>query len=290
MSRLKLRKRASLMDKLFIISVIATVLGVVGLVVTGWFSPRFNDIAHADEHEVLSTKLKSELLAAQEEKDQLRSTIASAEDRDRQTAKVVVEQEKQLAAARERNAQLEKQLEAAQERNGQISKELEAAKEHAQTFRKESTGRAPPNEIARSTEQTVPEALKSERRAQIAAHIAKFSPAKAAIYYLEEAPDGALVAASLSSALSEGGWESAIWKWTGVSGIVGLVVLTKEGNNSVVDSAATAFVEACRSAGFNAAKADWPADWVRYRGVLVGSQAPAPTEAPIRIVIGVKSF
>jgi hypothetical protein len=44
-----------------------------------------------------------------------------------------------------------------------------------------------------------------------------------------------------------------------------------------------------RSAGFNAAKGDWPADWRRYRGTLNGPQMPGPTEALIRIVIGKKA-
>jgi hypothetical protein len=70
---------------------------------------------------------------------------------------------------------------------------------------------------------------------------------------------------------------------------MGLVVLTKEGNDPTTDEAAAGIVDAFRSAGFNAAKADWPADWRKFRGTLNGPQTPTPTEAPIRIVIGAKS-
>ena len=48
----------------------------------------------------------------------------------------------------------------------------------------------------------------------------------------------------------------------------------------------SALDDALRSAGFNAAKGNWPADWRRFRGTLNGPQSPGPTEAPIRIVIG----
>jgi hypothetical protein len=47
-------------------------------------------------------------------------------------------------------------------------------------------------------------------------------------------------------------------------------------------------VEQLRANTFSATKGDWPADWRRYRGTLEGPQTPAATDAPIRIVIGVK--
>jgi hypothetical protein len=43
------------------------------------------------------------------------------------------------------------------------------------------------------------------------------------------------------------------------------------------------------SAGFNASKGDWPANWGRFRGTLNGPQTPSPTDAAIRIVIGEKA-
>ena len=97
------------------------------------------------------------------------------------------------------------------------------------------------------------------------------------------------VAATISGYLSDAGWAPLTWTWTGVAGIVGVVVLIKDGSDPATGEAASALLEALRSGGFNAAKGDWPADWRRYRGTLNGPQAPGPTEAPIRIVIGKKA-
>ena len=74
-----------------------------------------------------------------------------------------------------------------------------------------------------------------------------------------------------------------------MGGIVGVVVLIKEGSDPATHEAASTVVDALRSAGFNATKGDWPADWRRFRGTLNGPQTPGPTEAPIRIVIGAKA-
>ena len=70
---------------------------------------------------------------------------------------------------------------------------------------------------------------------------------------------------------------------------MGVVVLIKDGSDPATDEAASAILEALRSAGFNAAKGNWPADWRRFRGTLNGPQSPGPTEAPIRIVIGARA-
>ena len=299
MNTLKTRKRASVMDKIFLISLIATVIGVVGLVFTTWLSIRSYNIAHDDERadfERYKTefqghreRLENELVIAKKESRQLTSAVALTEERDARASKRTAELEQQLAVTRDRTDQLERQLESANERNRQIEKELGAAKARAENLPAEPPGGVQKN-ITDAEQRSGPEVIRSERQRKIAEQIAKFAPANAAIFYLEEAPESASVAASLNSALLEGGWVSAVWKWTGVSGIVGLVVLTKEGEDIAVDRAAAAFVEACRTAGFNAVKADWPANWARYRGTLLGPSTPAPTQAPIRVVIGAKSF
>jgi uncharacterized membrane protein YebE (DUF533 family) len=121
------------------------------------------------------------------------------------------------------------------------------------------------------------------------ASLAKFAGAKAAVYVVDEAPDAETVGSSVNAILGDAGWTSLIWKWTGVGGIVGVVVLTKEGRDPTTDEAAAGLVGALGSAGYNAAKADWPADWRRYRGTLAGPQIPGPTDAPIRIVIGARA-
>ena len=97
------------------------------------------------------------------------------------------------------------------------------------------------------------------------------------------------IAATISGYLSDAGWAPLTWTWTGVGGIVGVVVLIKDGSDPATDEAASAILEALRSAGFNAAKGNWPADWRRFRGTLNGPQSPGPTEAPIRIVVGARA-
>ena len=67
-----------------------------------------------------------------------------------------------------------------------------------------------------------------------------------------------------------------------------MVVLVKDGSDSATNDAASTLVEQLRASGFSATIGEWPADWRRYRGVLDGPQTLDPTEAPIRIVIGMK--
>ena len=74
----------------------------------------------------------------------------------------------------------------------------------------------------------------------------------------------------------------------GRGGNLGVVVLIKDGSDATTNEAASTLVEELRSAGFNATKGDWPANWRRFRGLLDGPQTPDPTEASIRIVVGVK--
>ena len=117
----------------------------------------------------------------------------------------------------------------------------------------------------------------------------KYAGTRAAVYVLDEASDAPAVGAAISGYLSEAGWAPLTWTWAGVGGIVGAVVLIKDGSDPATDEAASALLDALRSAGFNAAKGNWPADWRRFRGTLNGPQTPGPTEAPIRIVIGAKA-
>ena len=108
------------------------------------------------------------------------------------------------------------------------------------------------------------------------------------MFVLDQVSDARSAGASVSATLGDAGWVSQTWTWTGVAGILGVVVLVKEGSDAATVEAASALVEALRSSGFNATKGDWPADWRRFRGALDGPQTPGPTEAPIRIVVGAK--
>jgi outer membrane biosynthesis protein TonB len=132
-------------------------------------------------------------------------------------------------------------------------------------------------------------ATREEPPSPIVAALRKYAGTKAAVYVLDEAPDAPAQGAMISGYLNEAGWAPLTWTWTGVGGIVGVVVLIKDGSDQPTDAAASAVMDALRSAGFNVAKGNWPADWRRFRGTLNGPQTPAPTDAPIRIVIGSKA-
>jgi len=123
----------------------------------------------------------------------------------------------------------------------------------------------------------------------IVASLRKYAGTNAAVFVLDRVAEAPPAASTISAYLHDAGWASQTWTWTGVAGILGVVVLVKEGSDPETNEAASALVEALRLAGFNAAKGDWPADWRRHRGALDGPQTPAPTDAPIRIVIGAKA-
>jgi hypothetical protein len=122
----------------------------------------------------------------------------------------------------------------------------------------------------------------------IVSRLRKYAGTKAAVFILDQVSDALVTGSTISTYLSDAGWTPQTWKWTGVAGIFGVVVLIKEGSDPATSEAASTLVEVLRSTGFNATKGDWPADWRRFRGALDGPQTPGPTEAPIRIVIGAK--
>lgn len=116
----------------------------------------------------------------------------------------------------------------------------------------------------------------------------RYAGTKAAVFVVDRVTDAPAAGAEISTDLTDAGWEPQTWKWTGVAGIFGVVVLVREGSDAATNDAASTLVEQLRANAFSASKGDWPADWRLYRGTLDGPKAPAPTDAPIRIVIGVK--
>ncbi len=142
----------------------------------------------------------------------------------------------------------------------------------------------PESAAARPDAQLSPAAQSSP----IVASLRKYAGTKAAVFVLDQVSDAPAVGSTISTDLSDAGWAPQTWTWTGVAGLFGVTVLLKEGSDAETNEAASALVEALRSAGFNATKGDWPAGWHRFRGALNGPQTPAATDAPIRIVIGAK--
>jgi hypothetical protein len=269
-----LRGWAQFMDKAVIVSLVVLALAAVALGLATWLSTRFNSAFRTQESAAFDrykaeagrhmADLEQQAASARERSAELEKAVAQASER-------AAMSENAAAQARQRAASLEKTIEEANARAAQARPAPEASP-------------APPTDTPAN-----PAANPDGRTSQMIASLAKFAGAKAAVYVVDEAPDAEAVGSSVNAILGDAGWTSLIWKWTGVGGIVGVVVLTKEGRDPTTDQAAAGLVGALGSAGYNAAKADWPADWRRYRGTLNGPQIPGPTDAPIRVVIGARA-
>jgi hypothetical protein len=286
----QLRGWATFMDRAMIASLVATILAVAALGITTWLSFRFSGAVRAHEYAAIH-RYKVEM------------------------GKHAAELEQEVSRVRERTLELEQAASAADARAVQAARDSAAAAEKARTAEvdaeevrkrvaelgkqvREATARAPePTPAPAVAAETPPtrqevESAAPSREAEpspMIASLKKYAGTKAAVYVLDEAPDAPAMGATISGYLSDAGWAPLTWTWTGVGGIVGVVVLIKDGSDPATDEAASAILEALRSAGFNAAKGNWPADWRRFRGTLNGPQSPGPTEAPIRIVIGARA-
>jgi hypothetical protein len=223
--------------------------------------------------------------------------------------------EQEASTARERAVAFEQAAREATEQAARAARESAAASEKARTPRfdaseikqrladlgklvREATARAVDPTQGNATEpprsvqgEVTPGSAAVSRDGQpspIVSSLRKYAGTKAAVFVIDQISDAPVTGSTISAYLSDAGWAPQTWKWTGVAGIFGVVVLIKEGSDPVTSEAASTLVEALRSTGFNATKGDWPADWRRFRGALDGPQTPGPTEAPIRIVIGAK--
>ena len=317
----QLRGWATFMDRAMIVSLIATIMAVAALGVTTWLSFRFSGAVRAHEHAVIdrykgmeshSVQVEQDVAAAGQRAAALEQEVSTARGR-----AVALEQE--ASTARERAAAFEQAAREANERAAQAARESAAASEKARTPRfdaaeikqrlvdlgklvREATTRAVDPTQGSATEtprpvqgpvqgEGIPESAAASRDGQpspIVSSLRKYAGTKAAVFVLDQVSDAPVVGSTISAYLGDAGWAAQTWKWTGVAGILGVVVLIKEGSDPATVEAASALVEALRSTGFNATKGDWPADWRRFRGALDGPQTPGPTEAPIRIVIGAK--
>jgi hypothetical protein len=318
----QLRGWATFMDRAMIVSLIATIMAVAALGVTTWLSFRFSGAVRAHEHAVIdrykgmeshSVQVEQDVAAARQRAAALEQEVSTARGR-----AVALEQE--ASTARERAAAFEQAAREANERaaqaaNERAARESAAANEKARTPRfdaaeikqrlvdlgklvREATTRAVDPTQGSATEtprpvqgEGIPESAAASRDGQpspIVSSLRKYAGTKAAVFVLDQVSDAPVVGSTISAYLGDAGWVPQTWKWTGVAGILGVVVLIKEGSDPATVEAASTLVEALRSTGFNATKGDWPADWRRFRGALDGPQTPGPTEAPIRIVIGAK--
>jgi hypothetical protein len=289
----QLRGWATFMDRAVVVSLVVTVLGVTALATTTWLSFRIAGDVRAHEQAAFdrykaemgkhAVELEQKVSTARERTAELEQAAAAANARAAQAAR-------ESATSREKERSAEIDAEEVRKRVAELGKLVREAKasapDPAQAVEAESSQskEAPPTESAAASREPPPPPT-----SPIVASLKKYAGTKAAVYVLDEASDAPAVGATISGYLGDAGWMSQTWTWTGVGGIVGVVVLTKDGSDQATNDAASAAVDALRAAGFNAAKGDWPADWRRFRGTLNGPQTPGPTEAPIRIVIGAKA-
>src|SRR5688500_5156693 len=289
----QLRGWATFMDRAMVASLVATIVAVAALGITTWLSFRFSGAIRAHEYAAIhrykvemgkhAAELEQEVSRARERTLELEQAASSADARAAQAAR-------ETAAAAEKARTAEIDAEEVRKRVAELGKQVREAAARA-------PDPAPAPAVAAETppparQEVAPESAAPSREAEpspIVASLKKYAGTKAALYVLDEAPDAPAVAATISGYLSDAGWAPLTWTWTGVGGIVGAVVLIKDGSDPATDEAASAILEALRSAGFNAAKGNWPADWRRFRGTLNGPQSPGPTEAPIRIVVGARA-
>ena len=276
----QLRGWAEFMDKGVLVSLVVAAIAVAALGATTLLSIKYHSALRVQENaafEQYKVEAADHVAKSEKESASARAQIALLE-------KSVADVAERAARAEEHAIDLEKRIGDAGGRSTRV--ETEALDPKAP----DPKGLAPKPDPAPAPEGSKDPPANSDRsKSPLVESLAKFAGRKAAIYTLDQAPDAAEAGSSINAALTEAGWTSSMWKWTGVSGIVGLVVLTKEGNDRATDEAAAGIVDAFRSAGFNAVKTDWPADWSKYRGTLNGPQTPPPTDAPSRIVIGAKS-
>jgi hypothetical protein len=263
------------------------------------------DVAAARER---AMALEQEVSTVRGRKMALEQEVSAARER-------ALALEREASTARERAVALEQAAREATEQTTRAARESPAASEKARTplfdaaeikqrladlgkLVREATARAvdptqgsetgTPHPVQR---EGTPESAAASRNGQpspIVSRLRKYAGTKAAVFILDQVSDAPVTGSTISAYLSDAGWAPQTWKWTGVAGIFGVVVLIKEASDAATTEAASTLVEVLRSTGFNATKGDWPADWRRFRGALDGPQTPGPTEAPIRIVIGAK--
>lgn len=319
----QLRGWASVMDKAMIASLVATLLAVSALGITTFLSFRYSGAIRAHEQAALdrykdleseAARREREASAAREQAAALERAIATERDRTAKLEREVSLARDQATAlaqeaekARQRSLALEQAAREATERVTQASAENKAAAESARPplfdaaeirrrladlgkMVKDATTRAPEPTREATPEANPPAvAAPAPPPSPFVASLQRYAGTPAAIFLLGQISDAPAIGATISDDLGQAGWAPQTWTWGGVAGIYGVVVLVRDGSDPATHEAAAALVEALGSAGFNASKGDWPANWGRFRGTLNGPQTPSPTDAAIRIVIGEKA-
>ncbi|MBV8186822.1 MAG: hypothetical protein JOY64_36760 [Alphaproteobacteria bacterium] len=298
----QLRGWSAFLDRAVVVSLVVAVAAVAALGITTWLSSRVGGAVRAREHVAFlqykaetgkrAAELEQEVSTARERIVELERAANAADTRAAEATR-----ESAAASAKARSAEVD--AEEVRKRVAELGKAVMEARARAADPAPVTAQPPQPKEQAAAPENAAPSQAApppatsppptSPPSSPFLASLKKYAGTKAAVYVLDEARDAPAIGLAISGYLGEAGWAPSTWTWTGVSGILGVVVLIKEGSDPATNEAASAIVDALRSVGFNAAKGDWPANWSRYRGTLNGPETPSPTEAPIRIVIGSKA-
>jgi hypothetical protein len=133
-----------------------------------------------------------------------------------------------------------------------------------------------------------PRSIPTNERPQMIANLRGFGGTKVAVYVIGDSPEPTSLGASINALLNDAQWVSLMWQWSGGGSATGVIVMLKEGSDQTIEAAASSIASALHSAQINSGKQYWPGDWNSFGGMLNGPNPPAPTEAPIRVVIGSK--
>jgi hypothetical protein len=182
----------------------------------------------------------------------------------------------EAARAHERTAELERDAALARERAAQLEKGVA-----------ESNTRAAEAQLALERFKA-PRVIPDTEKPKMIAALTKFAPIKAAVYVIGDGPDPIGLGGSITDVLVKSRWDALMWTWSGVGGVVGVVVFAKPGSSADIEAATDGLVLALRAAHIDSVKEPWPGQWDTFGGMLNGPNPPSPTEPPIRVVIGTK--
>ena len=210
----QLRGWATFVDKAVVASFVVTVVAVAALGTTTWLSSRIAG-AVREQEQAASDRYRGELM--------------------QHGARL----EQEALAARARVQELEQAVAAANARAGQAAQASVKASETARSAeidaeevrrRVEELGRAVMAARARTPEVDQPTAVQSEAKvaptvaaeasgappapSPVAERLRRYAGARAALFVLDEARDGAAIALTISGFLGDAGWDSSTWTWS----------------------------------------------------------------------------
>jgi hypothetical protein len=133
-----------------------------------------------------------------------------------------------------------------------------------------------------------PRSIPQADRPRLIRLLSEYPDTEAAVYILGEGPEPNALGGSITNLLNQARWKALSWVWSGAGSAVGVLVFSKPGSTADIEAICDALVAGLNSVQISAGKQVWPGDWDHFGGMLNGPNPPAPTAAPIRIVIGTK--